>query len=203
FLTNLSKELITEQERSLERLDTLTKHVEHMVDIIQLQQSYSKTQGLTEPVSITKLVEDAIRINDEALTRHRVEVKCELVELPLVFFDRHKVLQILINLISNAKYALSDSSREDKILTIRVTEPQSGVFRIEVHDDGIGIAKENLTRIFEHGFTTKQDGYGFGLHSAAIAAKEMNGSLSVHSEGIDKGAVFTLELPFQTQEAAK
>jgi signal transduction histidine kinase len=132
-----------------------------------------------------------------------VEVKCELVELPLVLFDRHKLLQILINLISNAKYALSDSSREDKILTIRVTEPQSDLFRIEVHDDGIGIAQENLTRIFEHGFTTKKDGYGFGLHSAAIAAKEMNGSLTVHSEGIGKGAVFTLELPFQTQEAAK
>jgi len=203
FLANLSKELIAEQERSLERLDTLTKHVEHMVDIIRLQQSYSKTKGLTEPVSITKLVEDAIRINAEALTRHGVEVKCEHVELPLVLFDRHKVLQILINLISNAKYSLSDSGREDKILIIRVTGPQGGLFRIEVHDNGIGIAKENLTRIFEHGFTTKKDGYGFGLHSAAIAAKEMNGSLIVDSEGLDKGAVFTLELPFQTQEVAK
>ncbi|MCP4612251.1 MAG: HAMP domain-containing protein [Planctomycetes bacterium] len=203
FLANLSKELIAEQERSLERLDTLTKHVEHMVDIIQLQQSYSKTKSLTEPVSITKLVEDAIRINAEALTRHGVEEKCELVELPLVLLDRHKVLQILINLISNAKYSLSDSGREDKILIVRVTEPQSGLFRIEVHDNGIGIAKENLTRIFEHGFTTKKDGYGFGLHSAAIAAKEMNSSLIVDSEGLDKGAVFTLELPFQTQEVAK
>jgi signal transduction histidine kinase len=202
FLAQLSKELITEQEASLEKLDTLTKHVEHMVDIIQLQQSYSKTKGLTEPISITKLVEDAIRINAEALTRHGVEVKCEIAELPLVLFDRHKLLQILINLISNAKYALSDSGRDDKALTIRVTEPHNSLFRIEVHDNGIGIAKENLTKIFEHGFTTKKDGYGFGLHSAAITAKEMDGSLTVHSDGIGKGSVFTLELPFQTQETA-
>lgn len=203
FLTNLSKELIAEQERSLEALETLTKHVEHMAEIIQLQQSYSKTTSMVEPASVVELVEDAIRINAEALTRHGVEVKREFADLPHALLDHHKVLQILTNLISNAKYALSDSGRDDKILTICITEPQGGHFRIEVHDNGVGITKENLTRIFEHGFTTKKHGYGFGLHSAAIVAKEMNGSLTAHSDGHGKGTVFTLELPFQTQEIAK
>jgi len=203
FLANLSQELITEQERYLEALETLTKHVEHMADIIKLQQSYSKTKGMVEPTSVAELVEDAIRINTEALTRHRVELKRELTDLPLVLLDHHKVLQILTNLISNAKYALSDSGRDDKVLTICVTEPQNGHFRIAVLDNGIGIAEKNLTRIFEHGFTTKKHGYGFGLHSAAIAAKEMKGSLSAHSDGPGKGTAFILELPFQTQEAAK
>jgi signal transduction histidine kinase len=203
FLANLSQELITEQERYLEALETLTKHVEHMADIIKLQQSYSKTTGMFEPASVAELVEDAIRINAEALTRHSVEVKRELTDLPPIMLDHHKVLQILTNLISNAKYALSDSGRDDKILTIRVKEPQNGHFRIAVLDNGIGIAEKNLTRIFEHGFTTKKHGYGFGLHSAAIAAKEMKGSLSAHSDGPGKGTTFILELPFQTQEAAK
>ncbi len=203
FLTNLSKELIAEQEHCLKALETLTKHVEHMADIIQLQQSYSKTTGMVELASIVELAEDAIRINDEALTRHSVEVKREFADLPPILLDHHKVLQILTNLISNAKYALSDSGRDEKVLTIRVTEPQDGHFHIEVHDNGIGIAEENLTRIFEHGFTTKKQGYGFGLHSAAIAAKEMNGSLTAHSDGPGKGTAFILELPFQTQEAAK
>jgi len=203
FLANLSKELIAEQGCSLEALETLTRHVEHMAEIIQLQQSYGKTKALTEPVSIAELVEDAIRINADALTQHRVEVKRELADLPLVLLDCHKVLQILTNLISNAKYAVSDSGRDEKILTIRLTEPEGGYIRLEVSDNGIGITEENLTRIFEHGFTTKKDGYGFGLHSAALAAKEMNGSLTVHSDGPGKGAVFTLELPFKTQETAK
>jgi len=203
FLANLSKELIAEQERSLEALETLTKHVEHMAEIIQLQQSYSKTTSMVEPASVVELVEDAIRINAEALTRHGVEVKREFADLPPALLDHHKILQILTNLISNAKYALSDSGRDDKILTICVTEPQGGHFRIEVHDNGVGITEENLTRIFEHGFTTKKHGYGFGLHSAAIVAKEMNGSLTAHSDGHGKGTVFTLELPFQTQEIAK
>lgn len=203
FLATLSEELIAEQARYLETLQTLTKHVKHMADIIHLQQSYSKITGLVEPASITELVEDSIHINAQALKRHRVEIKREFAELPHVLIDSHKVLQILTNLISNAKYALSDSSRDDKIITIRVTEPQNGHFRIEVHDKGIGITKENLKRIFEHGFTTKKDGYGFGLHSAAIAASEMNGSLSAHSDGHGKGTVLILELPFQTKEVKK
>ncbi len=82
-------------------------------------------------------------------------------------------------------------------------EPQGGQIRIEVYDNGVGIAKRNLTRIFEHGFTTNKDGHGFGLHSAALAANDMNGSLSAHSDGHGKGAVFTIELPFKVQEAAK
>jgi len=203
FLANLSKELTEEQKNCLEALKTLIEHVEHMADIIQLQQSYSKTKGLTESVAIAELVEDAIRINTDALTRHSVQVKREFVDMPTLLLDRHKVLQILTNLISNAKYALSKSNQDDKTIVIRVKEPEDGQIRIEVCDNGIGIAKRNLTRIFEHGFTTSKDGHGFGLHSAALAANEMNGSLNAHSDGRGKGAVFTIELPFKTQETAK
>ena len=89
------------------------------------------------------------------------------------------------------------------MLGIRAKEPEGGQIRIEVCDNGMGIAKKNLTRIFEHGFTTNKNGHGFGLHSAALAASEMDGSLSVHSDGRGKGAVFTIELPFKIQEAAK
>jgi signal transduction histidine kinase len=110
---------------------------------------------------------------------------------------------MLTNLISNAIHALSQSGRDDKVLKIGVGEPREGYFRIDVCDNGIGIPKENLTRIFEHGFTTKKRGHGFGLHSTALSANELNGSIRVHSDGPGKGAVFTIELPFRTQEAAK
>ncbi|MBA7620422.1 Sensor protein kinase WalK [subsurface metagenome] len=203
FLANLSKELIEPQENCLKALKTLTKHVEHVADIIQLQQSYGKAKGLTESVSIAELVEDAIRMSTNAVTRDNVQVKRELADLPPILLDRHKILQILTNLISNAKYALSKSSRDDKILAIRMKEPEGGQIRIEVCDNGIGIAKRNLTRIFKYKFTTSEDGHGFGLHSAALAVSEMDGSLSVHSDGRGKGAVFTIELPFKIQEAAK
>ncbi|MHC4749288.1 MAG: two-component system sensor histidine kinase NtrB [Planctomycetota bacterium] len=203
FLANLSKELIEEQERCLEALEALTKHVQHVGDIIQLQQSHSKTKGLIEPTSIAELVEDTIQINAEAITRNNVEVKRELADLPTVLLDRHKVLQILTNLISNAIYALSKSSQDERILAICVKEAKGKYVRIDVCDNGIGIPKENFTRIFEHGFTTKKKGHGFGLHSTALSANELNGSIMVHSDGPGKGAVFTVKLPFKTQETTK
>ncbi|MEK7781776.1 MAG: ATP-binding protein, partial [Verrucomicrobiota bacterium] len=67
--------------------------------------------------------------------------------------------------------------------------------RITVTDNGVGIPEENLTRIFSHGFTTKKNVHGFGLHSGALAAQEMGGALRVASPGPGHGAVFTLELP--------
>ena len=203
FLAHLSRELVDEQARCLEALESLTKHIQHMADIIHLQQSHSKAKGLIGPASIIELVDDAIQINAETMTRNNVKVKRELTDLPDLLLDRHKVLQILTNLISNAVDALSQNEGEDKILTIRTNTTKQGHVRIQVLDNGIGIPKENLTRIFEHGFTTKKKGHGFGLHSTALSVNELNGSIKAHSDGPGQGAVFTVDLPFKTQEATK
>ncbi len=200
FMTNLSQELVEEQTRQLESLAELTKHVQHVADIIQLQQSYSKTKGITEPASIAELIDDAVKINAEAISRNKIEVKRSYAELPIMLLDRHKVLQILTNLISNAIYALAKTSKEEKILSLSVKEYKKDHIKIEVRDNGIGIPTPNLTRIFEHGFTTKEKGHGFGLHSTALSINELNGSIVVNSDGDGHGAAFTIELPYKTQE---
>jgi signal transduction histidine kinase len=66
-----------------------------------------------------------------------------------------------------------------------------------VIDNGVGIPAENLTRIIAHGFTTRKNGHGFGLHCGALAAREMGGALTAQSEGPGRGATFVLELPLQ------
>jgi signal transduction histidine kinase len=114
--------------------------------------------------------------------------------------DKHKVLQILVNLVRNAKYALDDGGRNDKRLTVRVATDGDGFVKISVIDNGVGIPPEHLTRIFAHGFTTRKNGHGFGLHSGALAAKEMGGSLSVHSDGPGQGAMFVLSLPSHREQ---
>jgi signal transduction histidine kinase len=86
-------------------------------------------------------------------------------------------------------------------MVIRIAPAGTDRTRITVTDNGVGIPPENMARIFNHGFTTKKDGHGFGLHSGANAAKEMGGSLTAHSDGPGKGATFTLELP--TAESRK
>jgi C4-dicarboxylate-specific signal transduction histidine kinase len=130
-----------------------------------------------------------------------VEIVRDFAAVPTLTVDRHKVLQILVNLFGNAKYACSDSGRTDKRITVR-TRNDAGMVSITVSDNGVGIPPENLIRIFSHGFTTKRHGHGFGLHSGALAAKEMGGGLSVHSDGLGRGATFTLQLPLQLQQAA-
>jgi signal transduction histidine kinase len=138
-------------------------------------------------------------MNVGSFNRHGVEVIREFEDVPLMNIEKHKILQILINLIRNAKHACQDSDRADKQLTVRVANG-AGRVKVSVIDNGIGISPENLTRIFSHGFTTRKDGHGFGLHSGALAAQEMGGSLTVHSEGLGRGATFTLELPCTTNE---
>jgi PAS domain S-box-containing protein len=198
FISSLAERLGVEQAELLRELDGLTKNVSHIKEIVNVQQSYAKVSGVIETLEATDLVEDALEMNGAAFDRHGVEVIREFSEVPSVRVDKHKVLQILINVIRNAKYAVSESSRRDKRITVSIgTTGTNGSQRVKiaVADNGIGIAKENLARIFAHGFTTKKDGHGFGLHSAALAATETGGALSAYSEGPGQGATFELELP--------
>jgi signal transduction histidine kinase len=133
-------------------------------------------------------------MNSTAFTRHNVTLVREYQAVPPVTVDKHKVLQILVNLMRNAKYACDDAERTDKELRLGIRQ-ESGEVHIEVRDNGVGIPAENLTRIFNHGFTTRKDGHGFGLHSGALAAKELGGTLVAFSAGLGRGATFTLTLP--------
>jgi signal transduction histidine kinase len=160
-----------------------------------MQQSYARVSGVVEILPPAQLVEDALRMNEASLARQGIQVLREFGEVPNLSIDKHKALQILVNLIRNARHALVNSSAPEKRLTLRLEPAGETRVRIVVRDNGVGIAPENHTKIFQHGFTTKKDGHGFGLHSGALAAKEMGGSLLVSSAGLGHGAEFTLELP--------
>jgi PAS domain S-box-containing protein len=195
YLAQLAAHLAEEQAAVLAELDHLQKNIEHIKDIVAMQQSYAKVSGVCEEVSVVDLVEDTLRMNASALARHEVEVTREFdPHLPKITVEKHKVLQILVNLVRNAKHACDAAGRTGKRVTVRVRQ-ENGRVQIAVFDNGIGIPAENLIRIFNHGFTTKKEGHGFGLHSGALAARTMGGSLHVHSDGPGQGAAFTLELP--------
>jgi PAS domain S-box-containing protein len=197
YLAVTAETLEEDKQFLLSELRQLRKNIEHVNQIVAMQQSYAKVAGLEESVEIPQLVDDAIQINAAALNRHEIRLETQVTPVPRLLLDKHKVLQILVNLVSNAKYALSGSERHDKRLTIRVFPTATEGVAIEVRDNGVGIRPEHLTRIFAHGFTTRRSGHGFGLHSGAIAAKELGGSLTVHSDGPGRGAVFTLTLPLR------
>jgi signal transduction histidine kinase len=203
FVQKLSEQLGREQADALKELSSLHKHVDHIKQIVAMQQNYAKLGGVTTSENVIDLIEDALRMNEWSMTKHGISLERDYQEgLPKIIVDRHKVIQILLNLIRNAKHACDETSRNDKRIVIRVRYDEQHV-EISVLDNGIGIAPENLNRIFNHGFTTKKDGHGFGLHSGALAAKEMGGHLHVGSDGVGEGAQFVLELPLKTSSTTR
>ncbi len=194
YLSGLAGAIAAEQAAITGELAGLQKNIDHIKDIVAMQQNYAKTSGVLETLAVPDLVEDALRMNAGSLASHEIKIVRDYAIRPTLTLEKHKVLQILVNLIRNAQHACDESGRPDKRITLRTTA-RGGCVGIAVSDNGVGILAENLVRIFSHGFTTRANGHGFGLHSGALAAKELGGALLVHSDGPGLGATFTLELP--------
>lgn len=201
FLGLVATHLADERADILKELELLNTKVNHVKTIVSTQQSYAGVSGVTETVSIATLLDDAMKLNSASIDRHRIHVVKEYEDIPKVRLDKQKVLQILVNLIKNAKDAcLSSPHLKERRVTLRTKLTSDGTIQIHTIDNGVGIPPEHLTRIFSHGFTTKDNGHGFGLHSCANAASELNGSLMGYSDGPDQGATFVLELPYEPAE---
>ncbi len=195
FIASLASHTVAERDRLLGEIASLQQNINHIKEIVSMQQAYATTVGCAEPLAPEMLIEDALRMNTGSLSRHDVRVVREIQFAPTVFGEKGKILQILVNLIRNAKYACDEGPSGDKLITLQIAPTVDGRVQFAVRDNGIGIPAENLTRIFAHGFTTRKHGHGFGLHSSANAAREMHGTLTAHSDGPGLGATFTLELP--------
>jgi signal transduction histidine kinase len=199
YLTKLGPVLNEEHATIAGAITSLSRNIDHIGQIVRMQQAHGKEVLMHQLVNAPDLMEDSVRIHQSLIEKQPpVEIVREFAKLPSILLDQHRVLQILINLVGNAVRAVRESQRADKKVTLTIREESgcdSPLITFQVSDNGVGIAPENLTRIFTYGFTTRNDGHGFGLHSAANAAKEMGGSLTVASEGPGRGAAFTLQLP--------
>jgi PAS domain S-box-containing protein len=195
FLETLATAFREERQRLCTELESLVRNVDHIKEVVATQQAYATMTGARESLDAVGLMEDAVRMNDVALVRHKITVVRDFTSVPRILAERGRFLQIMVNLIRNAKCACDEGNRTDKLITLRIAAGDPGFVRFEVEDNGVGIRPEQLTRIFAHGFTTRKGGHGFGLHSSALAAKEMKGSLVAHSAGPGLGAIFTLQLP--------
>lgn len=196
YLIGVARQLEAERSRLLAELGTIAKSVEHINRIVRVQQSYTGAWAVTERVHLDELIEDALHLNTHSFARHRIAVVREVADRPAIEVDKHKLFQILLNLLSNARDALRDGAAPDRQIRVRLLAREGRWARVEVHDNGVGIRAEDADRIFTLGFTTKKDGHGLGLHGSAIAARQMGGSLAARSEGPQRGAAFVLELPF-------
>lgn len=199
FLSALVVELSQEQDSIRNEVDSLTNGIDHICELIKSQQNLAKGTKLVEPADLAERLDESLRItqrvhgmDDDLIVVRRFE------DLPEVSLDKHKLLEILVNLVQNARQAMSsnDGPRE---LVLGLARAEAGMVRLSVEDNGKGISKEDLVKVFNMGFTTREEGHGFGLHSCANAATEMGGRLWAESDGEGKGARFLLELPLHPE----
>lgn len=203
YLIQLERMIKDERKQIIEELQNIMKNILLVRDVINVQQTHANVYGVIEEVNLRDLIEEAYRIQRAAFSRLNIDIKYQYEEfIPNILSDHSRILQILINLLTNAKQAMLDNpgERRLKIRLYRSGESNEYV-RLEITDNGSGISKENQTKIFSYGFTTKKDGHGFGLHNSALLANDMGGSLFAKSEGEGQGATFIFELPINPSKA--
>jgi C4-dicarboxylate-specific signal transduction histidine kinase len=201
FISLLSEQLTEERNILFKELDELANNIDHIKNIISMQQSYAGSYGVREKVKLSDLVEDALKINLQEVNRHNIKVERQYDETPLIYADKHKLLQIIINLISNAKNALKEKADQNRLLQIMIYKSGSQAV-IEIRDTGVGIAEDDMQHLFEYGFKRRQGGHGFGLHHSALVANELGGRIKVYSEGPGQGATFQLFVPLDEKVVA-
>ena len=196
FISEIAAALADEHQVTTEKLQVLAESQEQIRQIIALQQCYAGVTGVKDLVHLPGLIEDATRLFVESFKKHDIAITCDFVQpLPQITVEKHKLLQILINLLQNARDATKGRPREDRQIRIAAASKNPDTVTMELTDNGVGISPENQQRIFNYGFTTKDSGHGFGLHGCANLAREMGGTLQATSPGPEQGATFILTLP--------
>jgi signal transduction histidine kinase len=201
YLVQLGEHLNVENQQLRAEAAAIAAHVGHIRNIVAAQQTYARRGGVTEAIDVSELLDNAVAIH--FADRSDVAIRREYEPLAALTLDRHKLIQILGNLLSNARHALKDHEDGRRQLTLRVRRQGEKAAVIEVQDSGVGIEPNAMQRLFEFGFTTRKDGHGFGLHTSAILAKELGGELAGYSDGPGCGARFVLQLPTAAVEMKK
>ncbi len=195
YLGTLAKRLETDRQSAVDELTTVQDHLRHVHEIVRIQQSYAGSSQLVERIEVSSIIDSAIRIGIPATEAATLTVRRKEESLPEALIDRHKLHHILVNLLTNARHALEGLPKDRRFIDVVLQRTSEHWIQIDVTDSGVGILPENLPRLFQHGFTTRKNGHGFGLHSAVLAAREMGGRLTAHSDGPGQGATFSLQIP--------
>jgi signal transduction histidine kinase len=202
FIHALTTQLGQERDSILAEVSSLNDGIDHICELIKSQQSYAIKADLVEPLDLGEKMDEAFEITGTAIAVDPdIQVVREYEALPEVMLDRHRLAEVLVNLIQNARQAMEEAGTNPKRLTLCVAGHGDERVRLEVRDNGPGIEPENITRIFNLGFTTRKVGHGYGLHTAANAAVEMGGTLTARSDGAGHGATLVLELPLRVATA--
>lgn len=196
YLNYLAVSWQEDQSNLDQKIKKLSKHIDHIQGIIKSQNTLAKLGGVTEKVNLENLIEDAIVIHQDKIKRNKIDINCHFNLGKKVTLDAIKLMQIMVNLIKNAIESIKQAKAKSREIIIEVNKKDEKYFIINIIDNGIGIKQIDLEKLFLMHFTTKKEGHGFGLHASALAVESMGGRLKAYSDGINQGAIFSLELPY-------
>lgn len=200
FISLLANYWRDERQALANELKILLNNVDHISTIISMQQGLSKMKGLEQIILIEEVLDESILITGIENNTYHIKLEKNYEKIKPIQVDKIKLLQVFVNLLSNAKDSLKLSNKQLKILSIQCYITKQNIIYIKITDNGIGILPKDLKNIFSYGFTTKESGHGFGLHTCALAINEMGGSISCDSAGYEKGATFTIQLPYRSPQ---
>ncbi len=192
YLSALGAQLTKDADCLQQEFEAISGHVQYLCEIVQAQQSFTRIGEAQESIDVRELIETALTLKGRELKG--IEIRREIGAVPEFVTDRYKLLQIIVNFIGNACDAMPADESRPRWIAIRARSINDQL-EIAVQDSGIGIAADVLPRIWEFGFTTKERGHGFGLHSSAVAAQQLGGTISASSAGLGEGACFSVRIP--------
>jgi len=195
YIESLALYWIEEKNNLVQNVNSLDTHIQHIKEVVAKQQSLSGFFGVTQPISVSELLEDAVAIVFPETGEGKVKIKRNYKYSNKILADKVNYIQIFVNLIRNAKDSLDSSPRLDKLIALSVELKNPEIVEITIEDNGSGIALEHFQKLFSYGFTTKSKGSGIGLHASILSIREMGGDLKAYSAGTGKGAKFVLEVP--------
>jgi C4-dicarboxylate-specific signal transduction histidine kinase len=201
YLIALVKSIGTDITEVLSEIESMKTNVKHIEEVVGMQKLISGVSNISENVDLKTEIDSALKLSG-VQSNENIRLEFNIQDNISIMTDRSKLLQILVNLLQNAKDSLlsPNCNIDNKIISIRIQkQTSSSGIEIVISDNGCGIEKSNIDKIFSFGFTTKPKGHGFGLYSSALAAKELGGMLHAISEGLKLGVVFILTLPLIVQ----
>lgn len=198
YLVQLSSALDHEIKSIQSELSIMGDDIDHVKSIISAQQTHAKTSGIIETIHLKEICDTATSISFAERDEQNIEILNEIPAGLTLHNDKHRLLDILLNLISNAADAIQAQNPDLGIISFQALQDETAAtIELHVKDNGTGIADDDFDKLFSHGFTTKESGHGFGLHSCANAAKGLGGQLALESRGSDRGAIAKLTLPLR------
>ena len=193
YLIKVGRALKDEQNACINELSNLYNGINHIEGIISVQQNYAGVSGIKERISLVQIMNDIIKMYQDSFNKYKIKVNKNYKEVTPILTEKAKLMQVLVNILKNAKESLEIKKDENRVITINIFEDKGKECQIiEIIDNGIGIEKENLDKIFSYGFTTKKNSKGFGLHTSALAMEDIKGEMLAYSDGKDKGAKFSV-----------